>query len=71
VDTDGSRRLHANNMSKYNTRLVATAVENCAVIYDDDTDFENIETVEMVSQVDELPCSKISDESLNHSTSAE
>jgi hypothetical protein len=64
VEVEGKQRhLHANNIRKYNVRL-----NNCAVIYDDDTDFGSVETVEVNNSNEELPSKKIDVGCLRHLT---
>ena len=39
-------KMHANRMKKYHERIEQAIVNNCAVIYDHDEDFGNIELIE-------------------------
>jgi hypothetical protein len=68
VEVDGKKRhLHANKIRKYNERVDDILVNNCAVIFDHDKEFGNIETVETTSELI-LPSQKIDRSTLQHLT---
>jgi hypothetical protein len=51
VEVDGRQRhVHANKIRKYTERIERAVVNNCCVIYDEDTDFGDVAAIDTVTR---------------------
>jgi hypothetical protein len=73
VEIAGKRRhIHANKIRKFNERIEQAMVNNCAIIFDKDDDFGEVQVLEGQSPSTELaPSSKIDPAKVSHLSETE